>query len=191
MQSASIPNLTLHESIDRAQVDARSVTTKWLIALEQRLSQGKVEGLQDLFLDDSWWRDIIALSWAIRLAHGPSKITRYLQETGNGNGLRKLKPVHDGALVPKLTDMGPFTLIESAFSFETNFGPGRGILRLGNDGPTSWKAWIVMSWLEGLKGHEEIPAMGSYMDATKDVQEIGEYSRKANEEPRVVVIGAG
>lgn len=187
MQSASI----LHESVDRAQVDARSTTTEWLKALEQKLSTGKVEGLKDLFLDDSWWRDILALSWAFRLAHGPLKITQYLHESGNGNGLRNLKPVDNGALVPRLTDMGPFTLIESAFMFETNFGPGRGILRLGNVGPTTWKAWILMTWLEELKGHEEFPVMGPYRDETKDRQDVGEYRRKSNEEPRVVVVGAG
>ena len=183
MSSATIPNLTLHESIDRAQVDAGSIITEWLETLEQRLSQGKVEGLQDLFLDDSWWRDIIALSWAFRLAHGPSKITQYLRETGNGNGLSKLKHVEDGELAPRLIDMGPFTLIESAFSFETNSGPGRGVLRLGSVGPNTWKAWILMTWLEELKGHDEFPVMGPYRDETNDGEEIEEY--------RVVVVGAG
>ena len=74
--------------------------------------------------------------------------------------------------------MGGLIWIESGFTFDTKAGTGRGIVRLANVGPLQWKAWIVHTTLDELKGFpEHSPQEKSNGYETKDTQ--------------VLIIGAG
>lgn len=185
---ASIPNLMLQESTDRSSVNATDVATKWFDSFEAAIEGGDTSAVGKLFLEDSWWRDILALDWSIRSFH-TEEIGECIKEAKKAK-LANIKPTENGVLTPQLSDMGPFTLIESAFTFETRFGSGKGYLRLANSGPGEWKAWIVMTNLQEIRGHEELhkqsigPNWSSPIDHEK-------YEALSQKDPRVVIIGAG
>jgi hypothetical protein len=116
---ASIPNLML-QGAERSKLDAPRIVSTWLSDLQDVVESNDISRLGQLFLDDSWWRDIISLSWSIQSSHGQN-LSKCIQ-LAHQVGLTELKPVTTGALVPQIVDMGPFTLIESAFTFETRIG---------------------------------------------------------------------
>jgi hypothetical protein len=74
--------------------------------------------------------------------------------------------------------MGGLIWIESGFTFENKDGTGRGIVQLANVGPILWKAWIVHTNLDELKGLPE--------QSPQD--KLNNYKPS---DIRVLVIGAG
>ncbi|TVY94431.1 putative indole-3-pyruvate monooxygenase [Lachnellula willkommii] len=176
--AAPLPSLVLHDPSTRDEIDPRSITKTWLESLQSKISQGQLQDVSDLFIDASWWRDIVGLSWNITTKRGTSKISQYLQTQAPKSGFGKFAVIQQGVLQPRLSDLGGLIWIESGFTFETKAGTGRGILRLSNTGPRQWKAWIVHTTLEELKGFPEHPPQEiSTHHETKDIQ--------------VLIIGAG
>jgi hypothetical protein len=57
--------------------------------------------------------------------------------------------------------MGRLIWIESGFTFENKTGTGRGIVQSANVSPLQWKAWIVHTNLDGLKGFPEQSPQGN------------------------------
>ena len=175
---APLPRLVLHDEVNRDSIDPRSITKAWLDNLQQKISQEQLKEVSDLFIDESWWRDIIGLSWNITTKRGTNEISQYLQSQAAKSGFRQLRITDQGALQPRLSDMGGLIWIESGFTFKNNAGTGRGIVRLANVGPLLWKAWIVHTNLDELKGYpEQSPQENSNGNKMTDTQ--------------VLIIGAG
>lgn len=188
IKEASIPNLMLKEGTERSEIDAVAVFSSWMTKLQSAVSAGDSSKLSDLFLEDSWWRDVITLTWDIRSVHG-EKIANCIQQAHEA-GLTNLVPRESGLLVPQVGEMGPFTLIEGAFSFETKIGRGSGYLRLCNTAPNEWKAWIIMTTLQEIKGHEELlkkSAPPYWSNAVDDAK----YEAESQKSPHVLIVGAG
>jgi hypothetical protein len=91
--------------------------------------------------------------------------------------------------------------IESMFDFETKIGRGSGMIRLVQDGAAGWKAYMVYTALQELKGYEERTRLNRPHGGNNS---LGGGSMKGNwherrerekeflsEEPAVIVIGAG
>lgn len=176
--AAPLPLLTLHQDVNRDSIDPRRITKLWLEKLQEKISHNRVGDVSELFLEESWWRDIVAVSWNIKTKKGTDDIGQYLQAHASKNGFGQFNIIEDGALQPRLSDLGGLIWVESGFTFETKAGKGRGIVRLANVGPLLWKAWIVHTNLDELKGFpEQPPQKQSNSDQPKN--------------PQVLIIGAG
>ncbi|KAL4968476.1 flavin-containing monooxygenase [Aspergillus stella-maris] len=176
---AALPSLTLHPSINPDHLDATKIANKWLTTFSASLNPSKTQpnktNIQSHFLEkESWFRDFVSFSWDIACHNGSEDISTYL--TSSASGFSDAKIDQPGALLqPHLADLGGMRFIQAGFGFKTNFGNGRGVLRLANTGPDEWKAWTVFTVLEGLDGQEE------------RVQE----KEKDNNTLQVLIIGAG
>lgn len=188
---AALPKLTLHESIDRNKVDVSKIVDDWLSSLSQRFTQCRLTNLSDLFIEESWWRDLVALSWDFTSKHGPEDISKYLGASVAGFG--QLKTIQPGALQPQLVDMGGMMYIQSGFSFQTKVGSGRGLVRLANVGPEEWKAWTVLTQLERLTGQDELEMLKVKESETQaGVSNVVNGDLKPRtEDLQVLVVGAG
>lgn len=176
--AAPLPVLQLHKDVNRDSIDPGSITKLWLDKLQQKISQNLLPDVSELFLEESWWRDIVAVSWNITTKKGTIDIGHYLQSHAAKNGLGQFSVIEQGALQPRLSDLGGLIWIESGFTFATKAGTGRGIVRLANAGPLLWKAWIVHTNLDELNEFpEQQPQRNSNSYQTKD--------------PQVLIIGAG
>lgn len=144
----ALPNLTLHESTVREEVDAAAVAQTWFSALVASITTKDAAAFRDLFFAEAWWRDSVAFSWTITSKQGPATISDHI--LGSTAKLQDASVITTLPLAPLLTDMGPMTVIQFGYAFTTQYGHGRGVVRLGNDGPGSWKAWTVSSQLEGI-----------------------------------------
>ncbi|MDD9742910.1 MULTISPECIES: NAD(P)/FAD-dependent oxidoreductase [Marinovum] len=115
-----------------------------LDSLNAALEEGDVRRASDLFATDSYWRDLVAVSWNLKTVEGPSGVaemlTRQLAHTCPGNfQIQSAElPAEDGGV------------ITAWITFETRAGRGWGLLRLRDD-----RIWTLLTALTELKGFEE------------------------------------
>src|SRR3984957_18939879 len=136
--------------------DVSTATENWLAQFETALNEPDDQRLKTLFHPDSYWRDVLALSWNIQTVNGADAI------------LKELK-VHSGRAAPGGFTIDPYRAaprrvmragtqsIEAIFKFETVQGRGDGIIRLIPDAADGnrLKAWTLLTALDELKGFEE------------------------------------
>jgi hypothetical protein len=114
----------LHDDSTRDSIDPGSIANTWLENLQTKLSQNQLGDVSDLFIDDYWWRDIVGLSWNITTKRGTNEISQYLQSQAAKSGFGQFNVIGQGALQPRLSDMGGLIWIESGFTFDTKAGTG-------------------------------------------------------------------
>ncbi|KAJ5221561.1 flavoprotein CzcO associated with the cation diffusion facilitator CzcD [Penicillium citrinum] len=185
-------------------VDSKQIAQDWLSRLELIFQSGNFSQIEDIFNEDSWWRDIISLQWDFRTIHGRENIERFLQANRAHGPISCFKLQEDGHFQPKLEivkeDTG-FAWVSSLFHFETRIGRGSGVLRLTQEEPGKWKAFSVYTSLQELKGFEEPlgenRAYGTLDSMPGGVEKGTWFERRQrqldflDDEPEVLVIGAG
>jgi putative flavoprotein involved in K+ transport len=128
----------------------------WLDEFERALTGPDPAALTGLFLPDSYWRDVLALSWNLQTIAGRDAIVKELQTLAPKAAPGNLK-LAAGRAAPRQVTRAGTNNIEAIFDFETGLGRGSGILRLVPD-PTDGdrlKAWTLLTALDELKGFEE------------------------------------
>lgn len=115
----------------------------WLKKLNSALTSGDTAAAADLFAPtDSYWRDLVALTWNIHTAEGRDGIKAMLDQTVARVSPRNFAIDGEGSKSDNI--------IEAWFTFETDTVRGRGHLRLKNEG-----AWTLLTTAQELKGYEE------------------------------------
>jgi cation diffusion facilitator CzcD-associated flavoprotein CzcO len=127
----------------------------WLAEFEAAL--GHDDGaLEKLFHPDSYWRDVLALSWTLQTINGRDDILKTLQAQAAHAAPSGFAIDPDRAAPRKVIRAGT-ECIEAIFKFETKPGRGDGIIRLIPDAADGnrLKAWTLLTALQELKGFEE------------------------------------
>ena len=188
---ASLPTLDKLRSKVPADLDAKKVASEWLNAFASYVGSGDVDNLMALFVEDAFFRDILALTWDFRTFQGTQEIKRFLQDR-----LSEPKPSSFKLKDEFLGLQQPFpdiAWIQAFFEFETLVGLCSGIFRLVPLSDGKWKAHAVFTNLENLKGFPE--KTGPLRDANPNHGKWAEKRRKeiefVNEEPKVVIVGGG
>jgi cation diffusion facilitator CzcD-associated flavoprotein CzcO len=135
--------------------DISIAAENWLAQFEAALA-GTVDGsLQALFHPDSFWRDVLALSWNLQTINGGDAIVRQLQACAAARP--KSFAIDPARAAPRRVTRAGTNSIEAIFNFETAVGRGNGILRLIPDQADGnrLKAWTLLTALDELKGFEE------------------------------------
>ncbi|MFJ1260492.1 NAD(P)-binding domain-containing protein [Cupriavidus sp. CuC1] len=169
---------------------------QWLDEFETALHAGDRVALASLFADDCHWRDLLAFTWNITPHAGKAAIVNRLIEVQAGIqaqhfGLAK------GRTAPRRVKRIGIEVIEAIFEFETKEGRGHGVVRLLAAQPD--KAWVIMTSLEELKGHEEPiherrPGGSAYSRNFGGENWADRRAREqafADREPAVLIVGAG
>lgn len=191
------------------------VLQHWLQDFDKAVTSVGIQSFTELFLPEGWLRDSLIFTWNFRALDGQKAINAFLSHVDNPNsepnetrfskakiGNVKLEPLH--GIVPQLAQHG---MIEGTFTFETPIFHGNGyVLLVGIPGPSSgvpkeaeglggktWKAFALYLAAADLKGHEESGTpIGYYANHAKTWQEVFEEERKkVEEDPHVVILGAG
>ena len=128
----------------------------WLAQFEDALAKPDDSALKALFHPDSYWRDVLALSWNVQTINGAEAILKELQALAGRAAPSGFAIDPDRAPPRKVTRAGT-SAIEAIFKFETAVGRGSGIIRLIPDAADGnrLKAWTLLTALEELKGFEE------------------------------------
>jgi len=140
--------LTRTETIATAAQD-------WLARFETALSAGDGAALASLFRADSYWRDVLALTWRIETIAGARQIGGALAaHAARRPAAFELAP---GRTPPRRVTRAGTQAVETIFRFETAEGCGSGVVRLVPDAAAGGtpKAWTLLTALDEIKGHEE------------------------------------
>ena len=54
----------------------RQIAEGWLAEFSHAVCRSSIEDLAEMFVEDSYWRDLLAFSWDIRTEHGRHSIDR-------------------------------------------------------------------------------------------------------------------
>lgn len=107
--------------------------TNWLQAFELALASHDTDGLQHLWVEHAHWRDVLGLHWDIDSLSGRVNVCAAL--------LQRAKQAHPrtwSLAKGKLQDLSIIRADDGALiavlTFETDTGPGEGVLRLVKDG---------------------------------------------------------
>ena len=141
--------------LDRTD-DSSVAADNWLAQFEEALAKPDGALLKTLFHPDSYWRDVLALSWNIQTLNGREAILKALPLLARSAGPSGFAIAPDRAAPRKVMRAGT-NAIEAIFKFETKVGRGSGIIRLipdADDG-NRLKAWTLLTELGELKGFEE------------------------------------
>ena len=136
--------------------DAATAAENWLAQFETALAGAGGGALKGLFLSESYWRDVLALSWNIQTLNGAPAILKELPAYAARVSPHGFAIDPDRAL-PRLVTRAGTNAIEAIFKFETKEGRGSGIFRLFPDADDNnrLKAWTLLTALDELKGFEE------------------------------------
>ncbi|HET9815454.1 MAG TPA: NAD(P)/FAD-dependent oxidoreductase [Xanthobacteraceae bacterium] len=191
--SGRLPTLARTDSL-------ASIVGAWLSQFEGALAAPGRARLKALFHAESYWRDVLALTWHLKSVSGSDAILRELARHAGRVRPTGFKIDRHRAAPRNVTRAGT-DAIEAIFSFETSEGRGSGVLRLtpsAHDGK-AFKAWTLLTSLDEIKGHEERlgrlrPQSKAYsrdfrgpnwLDLRKAAAEY------ADRDPSVLVVGGG
>jgi putative flavoprotein involved in K+ transport len=170
----------------------------WLAQFEHALAGGSE--LTSLFHPDSFWRDVLALSWTIKTLNGADAILRELPADA-----KSAKPcgfaIAPNRAAPRRVTRAGTGAIEAIINFETAVGRCSGIIRLIPDAADNnrLKAWTLLTALDELKGFEEQvgtarPRGNSYSRDFRGPNWLDQREASAayaDRDPIVLVVGAG
>jgi putative flavoprotein involved in K+ transport len=182
------------QELSGSEIDPAGVATRWLADFQAAVDSGNVGAVLDQFLDDCWWRDMLAITWDLRTMHGLDAMKSLLSDRVNAIGFAEF------ALDTRLPARADDGLVSAAFTFRTHVALGRGYLRLRrHDG--AWKAWTVFTKVDDLIGFPE--QRTTLADIGKKRPEFARDGRPTwyafrdaqrefeDREPDVLVIGGG
>lgn len=136
--------------------DISVAADNWLVQFEDALASPDDVLLKPLFHPDSYWRDVLALSWNIQTVNRAFAILEELPAHARRSAPHDFRIDAERAAPRRVMRAGT-NAIEAIFKFETATGRGHGIVRLipdAGDGDRL-KAWTLLTALEELKGFEE------------------------------------
>jgi cation diffusion facilitator CzcD-associated flavoprotein CzcO len=171
----------------------------WLVQFEAAFTEADDAALRGLFHPDSFWRDVLALSWNIQTINGGDAILKELQACA-GAGPRSFA-IDPARAAPRRVTRAGTNAIEAIFKFETAVGRGSGILRLIPDQADGnrLKAWTLLTALDELKGFEEQqgdtrPRGNAYSRDFRGPNWLDQRNASAayaDRDPTVIVVGGG
>ena len=65
---------------------------QWLSSFDEALTPGDAAAASELFLDDSYWRDLVAFTWNIKTVEGPDGVRDMLEHTLAAHASRAAGP---------------------------------------------------------------------------------------------------
>jgi cation diffusion facilitator CzcD-associated flavoprotein CzcO len=183
--------------LTRPQAPA-TATQDWLEQLERALARGDDALLAGLFVADSYWRDLLALTWRIQTIAGATAIARELNAAARRAGPSGFALAPDRTAPRRVTRAGT-EAYEAIFRLETAQGRGAGVLRLVADADGAMKAWTLLTALDEIKGYEERlgqsrPSGSAYARDFHGPNWLDARTAAAaytDREPAVLVVGAG
>jgi cation diffusion facilitator CzcD-associated flavoprotein CzcO len=174
-----------------------ALVTAWLQDFEAALALPNASALEATLAEESHWRDMFAFTWNISPCNTRPEIVRQLRDNQPRVQARGFRLARDTAVLPRRVQRLGVEVIEAIIEFDTAFSRCKGVVRLLAQQPS--RAWVLMTALRELKGHEEAVARNR-PDGSAYSREFGGMNwadrRRAEQafedrDPAVLIMGAG
>lgn len=189
----TLPTLhNLGSTID-PNLDVQAVVNDWFSKFTKAVGLKDVPAIVDLILDGGYWRDMLALTWDFRTFEGKSAVSKFLQDQLGVFSPQQNTFALQRDLVELQQPYPDIAWIQAFFNFDTNVGQASGVFRLVPLPGGAWKAHVIYTNLEDLKGFpERIGSLRNYEPNHGKWAAKREREREfLDEEPTVVVVGGG
>ena len=202
--SHTLPHISYPKPIDESRLpsDASRVAVDWASSFNSLLQAGKANTAA-VFLKDSYWRDVLCLSWDFHTFHGPENIDIFHASHPSGWRIKSVEIDSSSSYrEPKVAPVdvpGKVKCVQSFITVKTDVGKGRGVVRLLPDQDGTWKCYTLFTVLEELDGYEELNharrpigtshASGDGRKNWKDERVLEENLEGL--EPTVLIVGCG
>ncbi len=183
------------QDLPPAVLDPRAIVEDWLDRFNAALADPGPASLSALFVEDSHWREVLALSWELKTVSGREAI---------GDALAAALPEFearafaiDAKRCPPRVAERLVHVVEAILRFETKVGRGAALLRIRVDEPKL--AWTLHTTLEDIRGHEE-PTLRAQREepvAQRSFHGPNWFDKRAeaakfnDREPAVLIVGGG
>jgi Pyridine nucleotide-disulphide oxidoreductase len=187
--------------LTKTETPAKDIATAvqmWFAQLQQALTAADQVRLKSLFVADSYWRDVLALTWRITTINGADAIVGELLARADDAEPADFAIDQDRTAPRRVTRAGA-DAIEAIFKFATKNGRGSGVVRLTPDAHDGGKlkAWTLLTTLEEIKGHEEKRSPPGGKVYSRDFRGPNWLDMRkasaayAGRDPTVLVVGGG
>jgi hypothetical protein len=152
-------NLAIHKFHDAGSSpsDPAGIAAEIVKGINDALAKGDVIALANLFLDDSYWRDHLGLSWDFHTLKGKETISEFLKQ--NGCPLESIELDTSNAFtsprVGAFDGIGEVKGVEFFFRYKAKGSTGRGTCRVAEDSDGKSKIFSFFTQLCELEGLEE------------------------------------
>jgi hypothetical protein len=186
-----LPTLPRLNATISPDLDAKKIAQEWYSTFSNAITSKDAQAVSNLLLHDSFWRDFLSLTWDFRTFRGQDKIIQFLKDQLPIINVQNIKLKDDYlGLQQPYPDLA---WINTMFDFETQVGIGSGIIRLVPTQNGDWKAHVVFTNLEDLKGFPE--KIGHLRNPSPNHGLWEEERLKEAEfegaDPKVLIIGGG
>ena len=185
--------------LDNHIINITNQIDEWLINFNQAISskankETAIELLDELFLDDCHWRDLLALTWKIQTLSGKNNVINKIYESVL-NVQAKDFLVDKNRAQPREVSRADKIVIEVILTFENKFGKCEGIVRLYNDEQENrkLKAWSLLTALDELNT-KETKNKNLYEHNIKGPNWLdlrNEEKLYKDRDPEVIIVGCG
>ncbi|KAI0101518.1 hypothetical protein GGR51DRAFT_331245 [Nemania sp. FL0031] len=185
--------------IDEEATDVVKIASETVDSFNKLLEKKDYKAIADLFVDNGYWRDQLALTWDFRTSKGKEKIINLLQ---GGHHLLNIaidqSPPRQGPHVKSFRTDGSVPGIQFFTTITTQFGSGDGVVRLVEDSG-QWKIWVLFTSMIKLKDHPEATGLnrpngvvhGARAGRKNWLDRRRSESNFEGSEPEVLIVGAG
>ena len=167
--------------------------------LFRSLANKDYHGIANLFLQDGYWRDHLALSWDLRTLKGGSDILAFLDKNCPLDTVRlDTSSAFRAPVFGPIDGWGDVKGVQFFITFDTNIGNGQGVVRLAEE-DGQWRIFTLFTSLRELKGYEE-PVNnrrtkgvehGVYPDRNNWADGRRAEANFEDKNPAVIIIGKG
>ena len=176
------------------QVNETEVAAAWLKSFSKAVASGSVDAVVALFLEDALWRDTLALTWTFRTIHGTSRIRKLLGARLAETKLDNIRLATHRDKQPSLFQIpGLLAWVQGFFDFETAVGVCSGIFRVVPTANGEWKAHVVYTNLDSLKGMPyNVGHLRSFeLDHGDWLGKRAKANAFEDTDPKVLIVGGG
>ncbi|KAH8809158.1 hypothetical protein F5884DRAFT_845388 [Xylogone sp. PMI_703] len=200
--SFSVPPATFPTAPTPSTAIPAEVVSQWLEKFNGCIAKKDFSAIPNLFLDESYWRDLLCTSWDFHTFKGPQRIKSELEKSKTGASIKSLAiDASSPYRAPKpgtLEGEHIIHIIQSFLNVETDIGRGSGHLKLVEADGT-WKAYVLFTCLQELKGYEEPTRRrrplgvehGEHASPKNWLQRREDEKELRNGDPTVLILGAG
>ncbi|KAI4211277.1 MAG: hypothetical protein LQ351_005961 [Letrouitia transgressa] len=200
-----VQQISIPEPVESSHPDAGEIAAKWTSFFNDSIKGGETNW-SSLFLDESYWRDMLCLTWDFHTLLGPKKISSLGNAQKHGLRIKSLSLDKSSSVTaPSILPVdfkGKVMGVWSFLTVETDVGRGRGLVKLLPDPKDrdQWKAFSLFTSLQELKGYEELVNTrrptgvehGAHHGRLNwQERRIKEENFEGDLEPTVLIVGSG